>query len=277
MNAGKHLIFLLLAFSLLLTACVSKRKVITQPLKEQGPEYLFQQLKKNELHYQTLSAKFEVAAELNNDNKTFSGTVTILRDSVIWLSISKFGLEAARFLITPDSAKMINRLNSTYFIGSFDYVSKLFNVDFDFDILQSLIVGNDFSYYDNDIFKAMVDGRQYKLSTIGRRKLKKYVRNESEEQLVLIQDIWLDPLTFKIVRVSMKEVKNENRKFEASYSQFDQAEEQRFPFSLHCEITDAKRIAVDIQFTKVLINQGGALNFKIPSNYTRTTEAAPKQ
>lgn len=275
MNAGKLIPLLLLLLTL--SACFTKRREIVQPLKEQGPDYLFQELKKNELHYQTLSAKFDVEAELDNDNKTFSGAITILRDSVIWLSISKFGLEAARFLITPDSAKMMNRINNTYFLGTFDYVRKLFNIDFDFDILQSLIVGNDFSYYDNDVFKAQADGRQYKLTTIGRRKLKKYVRDESEEQRVLIQDIWLDPLTFKIVRVSMKEVKNENRKFEATYGNFDLVEDQRFPFSMHCEITDAKRIAVKLEFTKVVINQGGALNFKIPSNYTRAREGAPKE
>jgi hypothetical protein len=252
-----------------LLSCKTGRKAIVQPLKEQGPEYLFTQLKKNELNFKTLSAKFNVEAEINNDNKSFSGSVFIIHDSVIWLSITKFGLEAARFYITTDTAKMINRLNSTYFIGDFSYVASLFNIDFDFDILQALIIGNDFSYYDNDVFKASVDNKNYKLSTIGRRKLKKFIKRANEEQRVLVQDIWLDPQTFKIVKIMMKEVKQENRKFESFYSDFQLINEHLVPFVLKCEINDDKHIAVNINFTRININKDESMPFKIPSGYTR--------
>ncbi len=253
-------------------ACETNRKLISQPIKEQGPEYLFEQLKKNELKYNSLSLKFNAEADVNNDSKSFSGAVYIIRDSVIWLSISKFGLEAARFLITQDSAKMINRLNNTYFVGDFTYVCEIFKIDFDYDMLQSLIIGNDFSYYDNDVFKAAIDNKNYKLSTVGRRKLKKYVKAENEAQRVLIQDIWLDPETFKIVKISMKEVKEQNRKLETFYSDFQLVEDQRFPFTLHVEINDDKRIAVDISFTKATLNSVDNIPFKIPESYTRAVK-----
>jgi len=278
-NKSLNIIFSLLMLFMaaaIVAGCTTKRKAISQPLKEQGPEYLFEQLKKNELKYSTLTAKFNVEAEMNNENTSFSGNMYIIRDSVIWLSISKFGLEAARFYITPDSAKMLNRLNNTYFIGDFSYVCQLFNVDFDYDILQSLIVGNDFSYYDNDVFKASIDNKYYKLSTVGRRKLKKFVKAENEEQRVLIQDIWLDPETFKIAKISMKEIKQENRKFDSFYSGFDFIDEQRFPFEVRCEINDEKRIVVNISFSKVVLNQPGSIPFKVPSTYTRAEKQTPK-
>lgn len=259
--------FLLLAMFCI--SCKTRRQAIVQPLKEQGPEYLFTELKKNELNYRTLSARFNVEALVNNESRSFSGNVVILRDSVIWLTISKFGLEAARFLITTDSAKMINRLNSTYYSGDFSHVTNLFNIDFDFDILQALIIGNDFSYYDNDVFKASVDNRNYKLSTVGRRKLKKHIRQANEEQRVLIQDIWLDPYTFKIVKIMMKEVKQENRKFESFYSDFQTLEEQLVPYSLKCEIHDEKKIVVNITYTRITINKEENMPFKIPAGYTR--------
>jgi hypothetical protein len=267
-NLSVFLLNLLFA-ACILTSCKTPRQAILQPLKEQGPDYLFTQLKKNELKFNTLSLKLNVDAVIDNDNKSFSGNVFIIHDSIIWLSISKFGIEAARFLISQDTAKMINRLNSTYFVGDFDYVSSLFKVDFDFDILQALIIGNDFSYYANDVFKASVDNKNYKLSTIGRRKLKKYIKKANEEQRVLIQDIWLDPLTFKITKIMMKEVKQENRKFESFYSDFQLINEQLFPSVLKCEITDDKRIEVNITFTKTSIDKDENMPFKIPAGYTR--------
>jgi hypothetical protein len=266
--APAFLVFLFMAC--LVLSCKPTRKAIVQPLKEQGPQYLFDQLKKNELRFKTLSLKFNADAVIDKENKSFSGNVYIIHDSSIWLSISKFGIEAARFLITQDTAKMINRMNSTYFIGDFDYVASLFKVDFDFDILQALIIGNDFSYYDNDVFKAALENKQYKLSTINRRKLKKYVIKANEEQRVLVQDIWLDPQSFKINKIMMKEVKQENRKFESNYSQFQLVNEQLFPFSLKCEINDDKRIEVNISFTKVVIDKDEKMPFKIPSGYKRT-------
>jgi hypothetical protein len=250
-------------------SCKTQHKAISQPLKEQDPGYLFEQLKKNELKFNSISAKFNVEADINNDNKSFTGAIYIIRDSTIWLSITKFGIEAARFLITQDSAKMINRLNNTYFIGGFDYVCELFKVDFDFDILQSLIIGNDFSYYDNTAFKTSVDNKCYKLSTLGRRKLKKYIKNANEEQRVLIQDIWLDPNTYKIVKIAMKEVKQENRKFESYYSGFESVDGQSFPYELKCEINDDKHIQVNITFTRVTIDKVEVMPFKIPAGYIR--------
>jgi hypothetical protein len=250
-------------------SCSTTHKAIHQEVKEQGPEYLFEQLKKNELHYNSISLKFTVEANIDNDNKSFSGLAYVIRDSVIWLSITKFGLEAARFYITPDSAKMINRLNNTYFIGDFEYVSTLFNIDFDYDMLQAIIIGNDFSYYDNDVFKASIDNKAYKLSTIGRRKLKKYVIHENEAQRVLIQDIWLDPETFKIIHISMKEVKQENRKFDSFYYEFIDVDGQRFPSKMKVEINDTKKILVDIVFTRTTLNAVDNIPFRIPDTYTR--------
>jgi hypothetical protein len=252
-----------------MTACKT-RQVITQPLKEQGPEYLFEQMKKSELKYSTFSARFGAEAVVDQNNTSFSGAIYIVRDSLIWMSVSKFGLEVARFLITPDSAKMLNRINDSYFIGDFNYVCGLFQVDFDFDILQALITGNDFSYYDNDVFKASVENKSYKLSTIGRRKLKKYVIKENEAQRVLIQDILLDPENFKITKISIKEVKQENRKFESFYSDFRLLENQLTPYSLKVEITDdKKRIDVSVSFTKISLNTKENASFKIPADFKR--------
>jgi hypothetical protein len=251
-------------------SCKAREKIDHAPLKEQGPEYLFEQMKKNELKYNTFYAKFSAEAEIDNNNSSLSGVICVRRDSTIWLNISKFGLEVARFLITPDSAKMVDRINEKYFIGDFNYVCGLFKVDFDFDMLQALILGNDFSYYDNNVFKASVDIKNYKLSTIGRRKLKKFVLQSNDEQRVLVQDIWLDPVTFKIVRISMKELGQESRKFESLYEGFDLVGEQRFPYNVKFEINDEKKkIKIGVWYTRVSLNTNEVMPFKIPEGYKR--------
>jgi hypothetical protein len=264
-------LYLLIVFllSVFVVSCKTERKVIMEPIREQGPDYLFQQLKKNELQYNTLSVKFSAEAEVDNKNQSFSGNLYIIRDSLIWVSIQKFGLEAARLLLTNDTAKMMNRLNNTYFIGDFDYVNELFNTDFDFDMIQALVTGNDFRYYESTQFRATVENKNYKLSTVNRIKLKKFVKHENEAQKVLIQDIWLDPKTFKIEHILLKEVKNQNRKFESFYSDFADLEGQLFPNTIMCEITEEKKISVNISFDKITLNKNETASFRIPQSYQR--------
>ena len=122
-------------------------------LKNKGADYLFEQLKKNELKYNLFSSKITVTVIENKSSNTFYGNIRLKRDTALWLSITPaVGIEMLRVLITPDSLKLINRLKQTYLSEKFDYINILLNTDMDFDVLQSFIVGNDLSYYENDKF-----------------------------------------------------------------------------------------------------------------------------
>lgn len=91
-------------------------------------------------------------------------------------------------------------MNKQYLLTDYNFVDKFLNTNVDFGMLQSIILGNDFEYYEIAEFKATIDGGQYRLSTAGRSKLKKYVRNTSDAQRVLLQSIWLNPRTLKLRR-----------------------------------------------------------------------------
>ena len=62
-------------------------------------------------------------------------------------------------------------------------------------MIESLVTGNDLDYYDIDKFKARIENREYKLTTVNRQKIKKFVRRSSDYVKILLQDIWLDPET----------------------------------------------------------------------------------
>jgi hypothetical protein len=264
-----RIILFLVILSINLYSCNTRRQVIKQPLKEHGADYIFEQLKKNELRFKTLSGKFSAEANINNDNNSFSGNIFIIKDSIIWVSIQKLGLEVARLLLTPDTAKFMNRINKTYFISDFNFVNQLYKTDFDFDIVQSVLIGNDLSYYDNNKFKASIENMQYKISTFNRAKLKKSLKKENDNTRLLVQDIWLDPFTFKIKKIMIREVKNENRKFIANYSDFKEIDQQLFPESMSFQVVEEKKIKVEIEFSKISLNTTESMPFKIPTNYKK--------
>src|SRR5271157_5984788 len=200
-------IVLLIGFVLLFfLACNPQKKIIKEPIKVKGADYLIQQLKKNEFKFNKLNIKFSVTATFDRKENTFGGSIRIRKDSAIWFSISAFGLEALRALITTDSIKVLNRIETTYFASDFKLINSMLKTDLDFDMLQSILMGIDFSTYRNDVFKASVDGDQYLLSTVGRGKLKKLLKSKDDSLRVLMQDIWLDPNTYKITRIRIKEL-----------------------------------------------------------------------
>ena len=254
--------------SLFLTSCSPQKKVFKAPIKEEGADYLFQKLKEHELKFIWFTAKF--SAEYKNDGKknSFDGQIRILHDSLIWLSFTPvLGIEVMRIMITQDSVKFINRMNNTYFIGDYHYVNNFLNTNIDFDILQSFLIGNDLSFYEEGKFRASLDRGEYKLSTAERMKLKKFIRNSQENLRILIQNIWIDPETFKISQADVKDIRGQNLKLQATYSEYEKVEEQLFPRNMNFEIDAGNKIHVNIHFNRISINMAQQVPFKIPLSY----------
>ncbi|MCK5838524.1 MAG: DUF4292 domain-containing protein [Bacteroidales bacterium] len=265
-----HFVLYILPLFLLLS-CSTSKKVIKEPIKEAGPEYLFYQLKKNELKYNWFSAKFSADYIYNKKKTSFSGHLRIRKDSAIWISITPtLGIEMIRMLITPDSVKMVNRIEKTYFLSDFSYFNQFLNNALDFDMMQAFITGNDFAFYENGKFRASVENDQYKLITTGRNKLKKYVKEHEEGIIIPIQNIWLDPDNFKIFKVVIKEIVVDSRKFEATYSDFEPLENQLFPSRLDYEIQAAEnKIFLYVKYSRVAIDKPFNFPFNVSDKYQR--------
>lgn len=267
--------FLLILF--ILDSCSSQRKIIKAPIREEGAEYLFKKLKEHELQYNTLTAKFSAEYENKGQKTSFNGQIRIFKDSVIWLSFSPaLGIEVFRMMLTQDSVKFINRMNSTFFIGDYNYVNRYLNTNIDFDILQSFLTGNDLSFYENGKFRAGLENNLYKLATANRTKLKKFVRNSQENLRVLIQNIWIDPESFKITRADVKEIREPNLKLEALYSSFEKIGEQLFPKEMSFDISADNNLSVAVSFSKITINASQTFPFKVPQSYTPVATEPPR-
>jgi len=265
----KRLLCLLLV-ALIFTSCTSERKLIKKPIKEEGVSFLFERLKENELHFNTLSAKFNAEYTVDKKKTSLKGQIRLKKDSILWVSLSPaLGLEMARVIITPDSVKFLNRLESNYFITDFQYFNNYINNALDFNMLQAFIIGNDFSFYEISKFRASVDALEYRLNTIQRQKLKNYVKANEAEIIIPVQNIWLNPENFKITKVVIKEIVVNSRKLTANYSSFVPVDEQLFPSEAFFEVESAeKRIDIKIDFSKLDIDPVLRFPFRIPSKYS---------
>jgi len=267
----KQIVFFLLIATLLgsLPACKSGRSLIKAPIKEEGPDYLFAKMKEKEFMFHTFEAKFNVEYNQGRKYFDFKGQIRMVKDSLIWINFNQdLGIEIARIMITQDSVKFLDRLKKQYLITDYNYINKFLNSNIDFGILQSIILGNDFEYYENAQFKASIDGGQYKLSTSERRKLRKYVMNSDDETRILLQQIWLNPENFKIEQVKLKELTNDSKKLTAEYADFELIGKYLFPYSVDYIIEADDAINVKVKYNRININEKQSFPFKIPSKYT---------
>jgi hypothetical protein len=261
---------MILALGIAFSSCRSTRKTIKEPIKEEGAEYLFAKLKESELKFEWFSAKFSLDMVIDKKKNSFRGQIRMRKDSAIWVSFSPaLGIEMARLLITNDSIKFINRINKTYFVGDYYYVNQFLGTNVDYDVLQSILLGNDLTYYEDGKFRVSYDSKEYHLVTAGRSKLKKYVQTRDDAERVYIQNIYLNPETFKITKMKIKELTKESRKLDAFYDDFQKVNEQLFPQHLMFEITADNPILVDVIYNKINLDSEQAFPFKISSKYDR--------
>jgi len=261
----------LLVLNFILTSCKHQQKIAGNKTKcdvdFKSAKWLTEKLKSNEFRFNTFDAKLNVEATIDSSSNSFTASLRIKKDSIIWLSISKLGIEAARILITKDSVRFIDRINTQYFKGDFAYITRLMNFQVDYEILQALLVGNSVSFYDDDErLKGGISDCQYLLGTIRKRKLRKVIE-KGKELKDPSQNIYLSPDNFKILRILFYDF-DLNRSFEADYSQFAPIDStQLFPTKMNFNIKAQKNIKIDIQYLRQKMNDNVTFSFKIPDNY----------
>jgi len=96
-----------------------------------------------EIDFDYLTAKSKISfksPEQSIDNASVN--IRVRKDSIIWVSISKLGIEAVRSLISRDSIVILDKIHREYSVYDYPTLSKQFNFAMNFDLLQALIVGN---------------------------------------------------------------------------------------------------------------------------------------
>jgi len=273
MKAGKGIVIGLCC--VLLFACKTTKMMDRATVKDKTADEVFVELKKNEFEYQWVKAKFE-ATLIRDDQKTkLNGQLRIRKDSVIWLSVSPaLGIEVGRMMITRDSVFLLDRMNNRYMRESISQMKHILDAEVDFDMLIAFLLGNDFSHYANDDFKLVYDRQAYQLSTVNRRKLRRN-RQDSTKAIVL-EDMWLDPQNYKILRHRIKDIEQKNRTFETEYDAFKFLGDQQYPSVARITIQADKKMSLELHYTKMEIEEPCRFPFKIPSKYVQINPGVKK-
>ena len=201
-------LILLLTTTMLLSSCGKKLTVFSK-------KYDRDNLNIQELQYDYLTIKSKI--QLQETHKTTNATalVRIRKDSLIWFNLSgTLGVQGLRGIITKDSVKLLNRVDKEYKAYAIEDVAGEFNFPVDYELIQSMVVGNMPKPRATDDYVKVQNG--------------KYVVRQNIGDILI--DNYVDPDVMKLVEVDVVEKSTDNR-LKLMYKDFRTLNNQAFPFS----------------------------------------------
>jgi len=255
----------------LVAACKTTKHEQKAIQKQTEVDTIYNLMHQNQISADWLMGKFKGVYQMPDKQQVFYGQIRMKKDSVIWVSIyAVMNIEIFRLIVNPDSFSFINKLEKTYISESNQYLEDYFGVNVDFNMLQSLVLGNDFPYYETNVFKLNDAGDSYMLSTVSRRKLKKY-RDGSDSSKVLIQNMYIDKQNYRISKQKVKIVGQDKVVLRMFYGDFEKIDGQTIAKKWVLNYKDDDKSYVEIDFNKFELNEPTQFPFKISSKYQQTT------
>jgi len=238
--------------------CRTKKEIRTVPTEKPATSAVskttvLKDINNGQLDFQTLQFKAKANLSINNRGNEASMNIRMKKDQTLWVSVTVIaGIEVGRALITPDSVKIINRIESTYLAKPFDYINEFTNEQVNFSTLQALLVGNTIPDFISD--RSEVRQQNDKLILSGILNGLAYTVNYNEAK--------------KVTQTALNDSEADQR-LTASYSDFYVVSDRAIPHSVSIKST-ANRKSVDIQlrYLQVGVNESLDFPFSVPKRFT---------
>jgi len=258
--------FSLLVFALFLHGCRSTKQVqqaadtptvqVSPIAKQQSADEIILQSIRQGSNLDWFSANLSGNVNLAGDRHSFGGQIRIKNGEQIWVTITALGglMEVARMKITTDSVFLHNRLERSATIRDFSFFKEMTGVDFTFDMLQDILVGNYFlpkpsGQYSYEFFEGnyqFIDERM--LGDVA-------------------FDFILHNAHYRFVSLTMRD--RQNRSVHIAYDNYAIFSNNLFPQNLHIRVVDPMQIDLRLNYQRIQINVPQNMPFSIPASATR--------
>jgi hypothetical protein len=208
----------------------------------------------NKIEFETFSAKVKVDFEGSDGKKNdFNAFIRIRKDSVMWVSINALlGIEAFRVLITPDSVKVLNKLDKVVQLRSVNYLKEITKLPFTFKELQDLIIGNPI-YFDSNIVSYRKAPEALLVLHVGQ--LFKHLLTLNP-QTMIVQHSKLDDVDPVRARTA-----------DISYGDYEPRDGQQFSTFRKITVAEKSKLDIEMKFKQFDFNVPLNFPFGIPKNY----------
>lgn len=210
-------------------------------------------LKSKSITFNTLALKAKANLDVAGEENNVAMNIRIQRDKKIWVIVTAAGgiVEVARVVITPDSLLLLNKLQKTYTKKPFSYIYQFVNKQVSFGLLQAILSGNTIPEF-TTIKSGLV-----------------------QDKGVWVLDGTSGDLAYRTVfntllkpaETTMNDAKA-GQALMVTYANYTPVNNALFPSKLKINtMSGAKKINVDLEFTKIEANVAVEFPFSVPKNY----------
>ncbi len=202
------------------------------------------------LSYTTLSLKAKANFHLEQNDQDVTLTIRIQHNEKIWISASAIaGIEVARMLITPDSVKMMNRVDKQYLKKPFSYLADVAGSDLRFSTLEALVTGNP--------LPELLEGSPVASVEQERRIVRSMVGKATFSALFTAG--W---------NLLQSTAQKDDTQLVAAYGDFDQGDVPNFPSAVTISTTGSRPVRLIMNYSKIVINEPVETSFAVPNRFT---------
>lgn len=252
----KNLLLLALPLLLLASACGKRTAAARIPTGKMTADKVYRQLVSTQLAADWMDARASV--DFDSPEMRVGGTAHIKVEAgkQIWVRVSKFGFEAARALITPDSIFILDRLNREYSAEPLSYIEERFQVPAQFELIQDILLGNPI-FFGSNVYNLATEDQQYLLQGGSQNWKTSY---------------WLDRQDFRFQRMRLAEP-GRNREVDVLLHGYDQVagipRDFAYLRNLSIDSPETGRARIELKFNRVSLNEPTPITFSVPTNYSR--------
>ncbi len=211
---------------------------------------------KNQIDFRTFSAKVKVDFEGKDGKKSdFNAYLRLKKDSALWISVNvALGIEGFRILITPDSVKVLNKIDRIVQLRSVAALQEMTQLPFTFTELQNVIIGNPV-FLDSTIVS-------YKTGDNG---LSLFMVNLFFKHMLTVNS---DNFTLQNSKLDDVDV-NRARTCLVSYSNYQKANDLLFSTFRRITVSEKNTLDIQMDYKQFGFNEELSFPFSIPKNYKR--------
>jgi hypothetical protein len=216
---------------------------------------VYNRIQQNRIDFNTFSAKVKVDFEGSDGKKSdFNAFIRLKKDSVLWVSIiAALGIEGFRIMITPDSVKVINKLDKVVQLRSVEYLREVAKIPLTFNELQDLLIGNPV-YLDSNIVSYKKEEKTVSLISVG--ELFKHLLTVSNGDDYALQHSKLDDVDPIRARTA-----------DITYGGFENKAGTRFSTIRRITVSEKTKLEIRLEFKQWDFNGDLSFPFNMPRNY----------
>ncbi len=205
-------------------------------------------------NWQYFSAKADVDFDNGSTSMGVDANIRMLKDSLVWINVSKLGFQAARILINKDSLVVMFILEKKYDVYYAKDIEKLLGVELSVGQIQNLLLAKPlFALQLFDLVKNTDTEIEIKDNSHDKFTLNHYY----QKQFLIINKTRLDDRTAPHYA-------------QVLYNSFSSVGNHNFPYKLAMETYNGKsKTSISISFEKPDFETVATFPFSIPPSYER--------